>query len=168
MTVLEVHQSVLTDPKVATFVISKLKNKTFYDETSQYLDQNDEELCHITLSILTFLDKTNSKPFLFAFYNKASKGECNLNISQKDTPGEEELYEDPVSLSFHASQLLFVIIILTIFAVVIIAVKKKSKINMIKLRSETCSALIKLGSVKKELTKAKESHRNKETVSEEP
>ena len=101
---------------------------------------------------------------LFAFYNKASKGECNLNISQKDTPGEEELYEDPVSLSFHASQLLFVIIILTIFAVVIIAVKKKSKINMIKLRSETCSALIKLGSVKKKLTKTKESHCGMETI----
>ena len=108
------------------------------------------------------------KPFLFAFYDKASKGECKLNFSQKDTPDEEELYEDPVFLSFHVSQLLFVIILLTIFAAVIILMKKKSKKNVIKLRSETCSALIKLGSVKKKLTKTKESHRNMEIVSEEP
>ena len=67
------------------------------------------------------------KPFLFAFYDKASKGECKLNISQKDKPDEEELYEDPVFLSFHVSQFLFVIIILTNYAAVIILIKKEKQ-----------------------------------------
>ena len=84
---------------------------------------------------------------MFAFYSKASKGNCNSQFSQTDTSGQEELYEDPVFMSFHRSKLLLVIIILTIFGAMIIIVKRKSKKRVLKLRSETCSALKKLEKV---------------------
>ena len=118
--------------------------------------------------MMTFVDFKNLKVFLFAFYTKAIKGQCDKEILQEDYPlEEEELYEDPVFLSFHVSQLLIVIIIFIIFASMIFFVKKKSKKHVLKLRSETCSALDKLGSVSfdKELTKTMKQSKEMENMS---
>ena len=56
-----------------------------------------------------------------------------------------------------------------IFAAIIFFVKKKSKKSVLKLRSETCSAIDKLGYVSfdNELTKTKKQSKEEENMSEE-
>ena len=169
MSILERHQSALLNPSLTPFFTSSKKLKVFHDNTSEYLNQIRKELCQSIPIMLTFVDFKNLKLFLFAFYTKATKGQCDPEIPQKNYPFEEELYEDPVFLSFHGSQLLIVIIIFIIFATIVFFAKKKSKKHVLKLRSETCSALNKLGSVSldKELTKTTKQSKKMQTVFEE-
>ena len=104
------------------------KNKDFLEDTIEYLSLISAELCQLTPIMMTFVDLKSLKVFLFAFYTKAIKGQCDQEFLQEDYPlEEEELYEDPVFLSFHLSQLLIVIIIFIIFAAIIFFAKKQSK-----------------------------------------
>ena len=169
MSILERHQSALYDPSLTPFFTSEKKQKVFLEDTSEYLSQISADLCQSIPIMMTFVDFTKLKLFLFAFYTKAFEGQCDQEFLQEDYHlEEEELYEDPVFLSFHFSQLLIVIVIFTFFAAIIFFAKRKSKKRVLKLRSETCSALNKLGSVSfdKELTKTKQS-KKVETISEE-
>ena len=128
MSILEQHQSALYNPRLTPFFTSAKKQKHFFEENSEYLSQISAKLCQSTPTMVTFFDFKNLKVFLFAFYTKAKKGQCEKEIMKEDYPlEEEELYEDPVFLSFHGSQLLIVIIIFIIFAAIIFFVKKKSK-----------------------------------------
>ena len=104
------------------------KNKDFLEDTIEYLSLISAELCQLTPIMMTFVDLKSLKVFLFAFYTKAIKGQCDKEILQEDYPlEEEELYEDPVFLSFHVSQLLIVIIFFLFLQQLSFLLKRKVK-----------------------------------------
>ena len=170
MYLLELHRPVLLSPKLTPYFISEKNLRIFYNNTSEYLDKIGEEFCCLSPVMLTFVDLKNKKLFLFAFYAKALSGKCEKLPLSEDNDDEIELYENPIFLSFHGSLLVLVVIMLTIFASIFFVYKKKSKKRVLKLRSETCYALSKLGTLSssKDLTKVKNQSGRMEHISEEP